>query len=179
MYLSPKPVAAVAAEVAQLLTAAGWQEYAPLDTQRADLPDMRQMTFRQGGHDLNVSVSTAPAQGNKTAINYHVLALSHELPVPVDARGVELDDAKGELECTVPRPLAEVAADVSKLFAAAGLKETPGEKPTDERIALRFEASNGDVVMATLKNDEGKQTAIRMFTVPAAVVQKLREHEGN
>jgi hypothetical protein len=176
-YATAASVADTAAAVATILTKAGWQEFSPLNSQRVDLPNLQQRFYRQRGNKLDVSVTEAPAQGGKSVISYQVLALSHELPTPADAGDVAFDDAKGELKCIVPRALAEVAADMRKLCAATGLKLTPGEEPTEKRVALRFEAASGDVILVTLTPGDEGPTNVRMLTVPAAVVEKLRKAE--
>jgi hypothetical protein len=176
-YVTAANVAEAVAAVATVLTKAGWQEFAPLNSQRVDLPNLQQRFYRQRGNKLDVSVTEAPAQGGKSVISYQVLALSHELPTPADALEVAFDDAKGELKCSVPRALAEVAADMQKLCAATGLKLTPGEEPTEKRIALRFEAVSGDVILVTITPSDEGPTNVRMLTVPAAVVAKLRQAE--
>lgn len=178
-YSTARSVADTAATVAAILTKAGWQEFTPLNSQRVDLPNLQQHFYRQRGNKLDVSVTEAPALGGKSVISYQVLALSHELPTPADAVGVTFDDAKGELRCKVARPLAEVAADMKKLCAAVGLKETPGEEPSEKRIALRLEAHNGDVVIVTLSPSEKDSTQVSMLTVPAAVIEKIRKAEEN
>jgi hypothetical protein len=176
-YATTGSVADTAAAVATILTKAGWQEFAPLNSQRVDLPNLQQRFYRQRGNKLDVSVTEAPALGGKSVISYQVHALSHELPTPPDAVDVAFDDARGELRCRVPRTLAEVAADMRKLCAAAGLKDTPGEEPTEKRIALRLEARNGDVIIVTLSPSDGGATQVSMLTVPAAVIEKLRKAE--
>jgi hypothetical protein len=177
MYDTAQSVEAAASAVAKLLGDHGWQEYAPLASQRAQSPEHQQRTFRQRGANLSVSVRVAPAQAGKTVIEYQLTALSHELPAPADAVDLEFDDAKGELTCHLPRNPEAAANEFRKLFAAAGLTETPSEKPTDKQITLRFVAKNEDVTMVVLTSDDGSQTKVRMFTVPAAVLAKLRERE--
>lgn len=176
-YSTTGSVADTAAAVATILTKAGWQEFAPLNSQRVDLLNLQQRFYRQRGNKLDVTVAEAPALGGKSVISYQILALGHELPTPPDAVDVAFDDAKGELKCRVPRPLAEVAADMRKLCASAGLKDTPGEEPSEKRIALRLEAHNGDVVIVTLSPSEEGPTKLSMLTVPASVVAKLRQSE--
>lgn len=177
MYDSAQSVEATTNAVAKLLSENGWQEYAPLASQRAQSPEHQQRTFRQRGANLNVSIRVAPAQAGKTVIEYQLTALSHELPAPADAVDLEFDDAKGELICRLPRKPEAAAAEFRELFAKAGLTETPSEKPTDKQVTLRFVAKNEDVTMVVLTSDDGSQTKVRMYTVPAAVLAKLREQE--
>jgi hypothetical protein len=176
-YATTASVADAATEVAAIVKKAGWQEFTQLNSQRVDLPNLQQHFYRQRGNKLDVSVTEAPAQGGKSVISYQVLALNHELPAPVDAVEVAFDDAKGELKCSVPRALAAVAADMQKLCAAAGLKLTPGEEPTEKRFALRYEAPSGDVILVTLTPSDEGPTNVRMLTVPAAVVERLHKAE--
>ena len=65
IYLTADDVARVAEETLSLLQAAGWQGRLTAET-----PAMKHLTFDQGANELTVMVSIAPAQGNKTTIQY-------------------------------------------------------------------------------------------------------------
>lgn len=69
IYLTADAMPRVADETMKLLQAAGWS--GKLTAQTAQ---MRHLTFEQGGNELTVQVSIAPAQGNKTTIQYSLRA---------------------------------------------------------------------------------------------------------
>lgn len=65
IYLTADEMVRVAEETLSLLQAAGWQGRLTAETDA-----MRHLTFNQGANELTVMVSIAPAQGNKTTIQY-------------------------------------------------------------------------------------------------------------
>lgn len=69
IYVSADAMPKVADETMKLLQAAGWS--GRLTAQTAQ---MRHLTFEQGGSELTVQVSIAPAQGNRTTIQYSLRA---------------------------------------------------------------------------------------------------------
>lgn len=73
------------------LMADGWQPFRLPHTEQAANDDLVQMTFRNRGIELSVMVSKAPAQGNKTAVQYSTSLMTAELPWPNEAGDVEFD----------------------------------------------------------------------------------------
>jgi len=65
IYLTADEVARVAEETMSLLQAAGWKGRLTAET-----ATMKHLTFDQGGMELTAMISIAPAQGNKTTIQY-------------------------------------------------------------------------------------------------------------
>jgi hypothetical protein len=68
IYVTADEVAKVAEETLSLLQSAGWQGRLTAET-----PTMKHLTFDQDNAELTVMVSIAPAQGNKTTIQYSLL----------------------------------------------------------------------------------------------------------
>ncbi|MEM1092553.1 MAG: ankyrin repeat domain-containing protein [Pseudomonadota bacterium] len=68
IYVSELSVVAVSQETLSLLTQAGWNGAATVDTET-----MQVLTLDRGGVRLTAQVSQAPAQGNKTTIQYSVV----------------------------------------------------------------------------------------------------------
>ncbi len=110
-YFSPTDVAGVADFTRRELAAQGWHEYTRPNTAMADDPEQQSFTLIQNGLELSVSVGVAPAQGGKTAVQYSVSLLPLDLPVPVDAAGLELEKMLLNLSLSYTTP-----ADFETLF---------------------------------------------------------------
>ena len=76
------------ATLQRLLTAAGWQEYDRAYSRKADRPDASDMLFRKKAYILAVSISRPPDQPGKTAVQYYISTLAHDMPAPSDAKHI-------------------------------------------------------------------------------------------
>lgn len=94
LYFSADSVADVADFTRQGLTDQGWQLYTRPNSAGADVPDRRDMTFKQNGLNLTVAISAAPAQAGKTAVQYSLNLLRQDLPTPAELDNLQLDDSE-------------------------------------------------------------------------------------
>jgi hypothetical protein len=88
-YLSPSTVNDVAEFTRQELAAQGWREYTMPDTAAAESADSQSLVFIQNGLELSAFVSVAPAQGDKTIVQYNITLLPLDLPVYDEAHSLE------------------------------------------------------------------------------------------
>lgn len=65
IYVTPDKVAKVGAETMKMLQAAGWKGKVTAENQ-----EMRMLTLHKDGHELTAYIAIAPAQDNKTTIQY-------------------------------------------------------------------------------------------------------------
>ncbi len=71
IYTSADDIGTVAAETLKLLSADGWQ-----GSVTVSIENMQQLTLHKGNITLTVMVSVAPAQDNRTSIQYSLLKIS-------------------------------------------------------------------------------------------------------
>ena len=114
-FLTETPVAKAADGCRTSLLAKGWQPYGSAgDTQ----------FFKQNAVRLAVRVSSAPAQGGKTVIDYSTTLMSVDLPAPADADGLQYADATTQLLFDTKTSAADVAGFYRTALAAAGWAAT-------------------------------------------------------
>jgi hypothetical protein len=89
-YLTEAKVPETAEACRKLLVDAGWEPYG---TASAD-PQSPMLYFKRNAIRLMAWISTAPAQGNKTVIQYSTDLLSADLPMPLDAPDPRYDDTQ-------------------------------------------------------------------------------------
>lgn len=91
IFVSPDGVAKTADATAAGLAQAGWQRYEAPFSSKADTPNMVIVNFKKGAQGLNVFITLAPAQGNKTSVSYTALSFANDLPFPKDASDILFD----------------------------------------------------------------------------------------
>ena len=90
-YLASAEVSEVADFTRQELAAQGWQEFTLPGTATANDADLQSLMFIQNGLELSVLIGVAPAQGNKTSVQYSATLLPLDLPIDVTANDLEFD----------------------------------------------------------------------------------------
>ena len=85
IFISPDTVANTAEVTAKALAAEGWLRYERPFTATSENPDLAIMSLKKGAQGLNVFITLAPAQANKTSVSYTAIAFANDLPVPADA----------------------------------------------------------------------------------------------
>ncbi len=177
-YTTEKNVADTHAELIELLMADGWQPYGRLGRGQSEgnEKENRFAHLFKSGYHLDVMIGLAPAQNNKTMVQYNVYALSHEIPVPPGASDVEFDDNKWELKCKAPGDFLAVAELYKKAMLAAGLKALPGEQPQEKYVNQRFGTEAGDIVMVqtSVKDD---QTHVLVSGISAAMLAEIKKQD--
>ena len=80
IYVSPDSVAKTANTVDKALASDGWQKYVTPATSVSTNEDQRTLSLKKGPQAIGVFITVAPAQGNATSVQYHVVALKNDLP---------------------------------------------------------------------------------------------------
>ena len=88
LSVTEAPVAETAEACRKLLLGSGWEPY-------GDAGDTR--FFKQNAVRLAARVSSAPAQGGKTVIDYSTLLMSVDLPAPAETDGLQYADVTKQL----------------------------------------------------------------------------------
>jgi hypothetical protein len=92
MFTTEKSVADTASDVDAVLNKAGWRRAHDIDGSAPAEDEFRQWEYFQKGITLSVYVSTAPAQGNKTSVQYGSSLMDNDFLVPEDVRSMALSD---------------------------------------------------------------------------------------
>jgi hypothetical protein len=160
VYFTDMKVSATAASVRNLLAANGWQQYNKPYASPPVMLDRIRDQFRKDGNSLRVLVSPAPGKENKSAVEYVIGAIGHQLPAPPDATDVEFDDALYLMICNVPRDIDPVAKYYHDAMTALGFEVgnyAVNESNTviickstdrDAYVALRYEGVNTRVELS-------------------------------
>ena len=168
LYFTALKVDEATTSLRRLLTAAGWQEYERTGTQMANRPDMSNLLFRKKVYSLGVSISKPAAQPGKSAVQYQVSTLSHDLPAPADAKHIEIQESRWTMACEIPRDLAAAADYYRKALPAVGFAARPHETPIGKELILSFESDGRDVVVVHLKAAEEHATKVNLEGYSAA-----------
>lgn len=140
MYTVGEPVAATAETSQQLLLAAGWQPYGSAGDTRY---------YKQNAVLLQVTVSSAPAQGGKTMISLNSEQLSADLPAMPDAQDLRYTDRTGRLDYTTPSTREAVEKFCRTSMEALGWQATLDHAVEDKgRFFIVFR--NPEKAMTTL-----------------------------
>ena len=165
IFFSPSSVVDVARLIRTELAAQGWHEYSRPNTATADSPDSQTRNFIQNGLELTAYITTAPAQGNKTSVQYSTALLPLDLPLASEANQLEFDQTEPFLSYTTADSPDSLAAFYRQAMVAFGWTELPGATITPEhavvafanepeQLALQFEAtsSGGGQTKVTLSS---------------------------
>ncbi len=175
LYFTSVKVAEATAALRRLLTAAGWQEYDRAFTQKADRPDAADLLFRKKAYSIEVSISRPPAQPDKTAVQYQVSTLAHDLPAPADAAHVEIQDSRWILTCDVPRDLAATVNYYVKAMQEIGFSARSHDPPSGKAMTISFESAEHDVVLVTLTPSDERATKARIEGYSAAFLERAKQ----
>ncbi|GIK43624.1 MAG: hypothetical protein BroJett011_74570 [Chloroflexota bacterium] len=138
IYVTPAEVAAVADFSRRELGALGWQEYKPPFSQQGDYPDLETLTFKKDGQGLSVFISVAPAQDNKTSVQYAPIPLQADLPALADASNIEFSDSQLYLGYTTPSDFDTVIAFYREQLAAPEWQEVAERSVVAQEMTRLF-----------------------------------------
>lgn len=134
-YLAEGNVADTAEACRKLLLAAGWEPYG---TASSD-PQSPMMYFKKNAIRLMAWVSTAPAQGNKTHLQYTTALLSADLPIPPDVPDPRYNDSDKTLRYDFSgEDTAPVVDFYHQELTAQGWKPTTDNPITDDDKGTAF-----------------------------------------
>lgn len=162
-------------QVSDRLKKDGWQEYAPAHTARMKNDQFEMRTFRRGAIDLTVNASVAPAQDNKTSIQYGVSMLLHELPAPLDATNIELGAEQVLLMCQAPGDVNTVANFYRSELPKIGYEETKGGGKTANAESMIFRNAEKDVLFVNLKTSADKGTEVKLEGLSAHAIAEMEK----
>jgi hypothetical protein len=123
IYVTPADVASVADFSRKELAVLGWQEYKPPFSQVTDDPNLKPLTFKKDGQGLSAFITVAPAQENKTSVQYSPIPLEADLPALADAAGMEFSDTQLYLGYTTASDFDAVIAFYREQMAAPEWQE--------------------------------------------------------
>jgi hypothetical protein len=166
MLLTEAPQKETADALRKQLLDQGWQPYGTFgDT----------MSFRQNAVRLNATVSVAPAQMNKTMIDYQTLLMSVELPAPYDAENLQYTDSTKTVSFDTRQSQDELMAWYQKALASGGWKATT-DKPIkiDFRHTLIYRNPAKELLELQMHDYEGKTRALLKHMSAAEVEDEER-----
>lgn len=114
-FVTEAPLDKTAQEVRKLLVAQGWQPYGKAGDSQI---------FKQNAVRLNARVSSAPAQGGKTVIDYTSELMSADLPAPAEFVDAQYSDSTKQLLFDTKQSLEEVEKFYRETLAKSGWKPT-------------------------------------------------------
>ncbi|MBX7167653.1 MAG: hypothetical protein K1X74_15085 [Pirellulales bacterium] len=174
MLLTTAKVPEMAEQLRELWTAAGWREYGNGGA-AAETPDSFQTDFCCGPVALSLYISVAPAQGNKTSIQYSTRILQAELPWPGDVALATFSDGMDRLEATSKRAVDDLAAFYREQLAALGWQPNAALDKVAEEYAnvvfSRADEADRHLLLHLAKVDEG--TKIEIEPINDATLAKL------
>jgi hypothetical protein len=119
MFVTQAAVADTTEAVRQLLLAAGWEPHGH---------EGDSWHYKQGLNRISATISSAPAQGGKTMINYGGELLCGDLSAPPDAQDIRYTESKGELSFTTTADKVALTKFYQEKLAPTGWKQD-GDKP--------------------------------------------------
>ena len=169
IYLSPSSVVDVARFTRNELAAQGWHEYSPPNSATADSADLQTRTFIQNGLELTAYITTAPAQDNKTSVQYSVVLLPLDLPLASDAAQVQFDKTEPYLEYTSADSPANLADFYRQAMTGLGWTELPDATVTAEQAAVGFANEPAELALQFEATASGGQSRVTLssFGSPA------------
>jgi hypothetical protein len=138
-YITEVSVEQTADACRKLLLAKGWQPYG----MAGDV-----LFFKQNAVRLAARISTAPAQGGKTVIDYSTELMSVDLPAPADTVGLQYTDVNTQLFFDAKTSEQDIVGFYRPTLAKAGWEATT-EKPRSSGKS-RLNLSGGRVVAKTV-----------------------------
>jgi len=185
IFTTPNPVAQTADAVDKALAADGWQKYVAPHTSVSSDENQRLISLKKGPLALGVFVTTAPAQGNATSVQYNAAVLKNDLPFPKDATNIEFDPNKPLLMLVSAEPIEKTLDFYRKELSPHGWSlwsqklngvqppgGTSGELTKSGAYAYYLQ---GDRRLATLvlERAEGSGTKVKFEELPAGYLASL------
>ena len=124
-YVSPAAVSDVADFTRQELATQGWQEFTQPNTASAQDADTQNLTFIQNGLELSAFIGLAPAQGNKTSVQYTLTLLPLDLPIYDEVIGLEYDKHTSYVSYQTPADVDALVQFYRENMTVLGWDELP------------------------------------------------------
>lgn len=166
IYTSPSSVAEVVEFTRQELAAQGWHEYTRPNSASADNADMQTLSFIQNGLELSSFISLAPAQDNKTSVQYSLIPLALDMPIPDDATKVEFDASQPYLGFQSPASPDTLVDFYRAEMTDLGWTEVEDRAITNpDQASLTFdnEAEQMALTLSLASGDDGTTAVLQPF----------------
>ncbi|MEZ0276977.1 MAG: hypothetical protein ACAH88_18860 [Roseimicrobium sp.] len=167
MYTTTEAVPATVETCDKLLKAAGWQTYGSAGDTKY---------YKQNAVLVQVTVSSAPAQGGKTMISANSQQLSADLPALPDAQDLRYTDSNGRLDYQSPAMRADVEKFYRTEMSALGWQATLDHAIEDkDHFFVIFR--NPEKAMASLYMKNGREggTGVRLeYVSPTQFIEMDR-----
>lgn len=165
MYVTDATVPATALECRKLLLARGWQPYGSAGDSN---------WFKQNAVRLNVTVSSAPAQGGKTVISYSGELMSADLPAPEDAEDLRYSDATRELSFESGQKQNQMVEFYKQTLARTHWEPTLAKTvEIDERPTMIFRNPGKDMLTLSFSSDRRGKAPVSLQYQSAAEIAEL------
>jgi len=166
MFLTDAAPNQTAAAVRKLLLEKGWKPYGTAgDTQ----------FFKQNAVQIGATVSTAPAQMNKTMISFQSSLMSADLPAPEETERLQYADSTTTVSFDVKLSQEDLAAFYRKTLSAAGWQATTDNPiKIDFRHVLIFRNPAKDLLELQMHDFEGNTRALLKHQTAAEVEEVER-----
>ena len=165
MYVTDGAVAGTAAECRKLLLAEGWQPYGSAGDST---------WFKQNAVRLNVTVSSAPAQGGKTMISFSSELMSADLPALEQAEDLSYSDMTRELSFEIAATKEAVVEFYKKTLGRTHWEPTL-EKTVeiDEKPTMIFRNPAKDMLTLSFSSERNGKTPVSLQYQSAAEIAEL------
>lgn len=182
MYTSPSSVADVARFTRQFLAAQGWHEYTRPNSTSADNPDMQMLAFIQNGLELSSYITVAPAQDNKTSVQYSLIPLALDMPIPDDAANVEFDASQpylGFRSPASPESLVEFYRGEMTDLDWTEIEDTATISPDQASLTFANDPEQMALALSLTAEDGGTKATLQSFdsTLLTATAEPLSTEE--
>jgi len=165
MYVTDGPVAETSAALRKLLLERGWKPYG----NAADTS-----WFKQNAVRLSATVSSAPAQGGKTMIQFSSELMSADLPAPSDANDLRYSESTKELVFDSPAHKEEVIAFYRKELASSHWESTMEKLvDIDEHPTMIFRNPGKDMLTLSFSTERDGRTPVSLQFQTAAEIAEL------
>ncbi|AGA28177.1 hypothetical protein [Singulisphaera acidiphila] len=166
-YLTESPVAETAQACRKLLLESGWEPY-------GDAGDTH--FFKQNAVRLAARVTSAPAQGGKTVIDYSTLLMSVDLPAPLETIGLQYADVTKQLLFDTKATEKDVVDFYRKTLAKSAWEATT-EAPFKSGFKNMMIFRNPQKDLLTLVMDEIKGQDVNRIVLKHQSAAEVEEIE--
>ncbi|MGE5213703.1 MAG: hypothetical protein ACM3NN_08435 [Nitrospirota bacterium] len=165
MYSTDAAVPATVEACRNLLVAQGWVPY-------GDAGDSA--TFKQNAILVTTYVSSAPAQGGKTMIQYSTQQMSADIPAPPNVEDLRYSDSPTELTFETKENQDAIIGFYQKALAGAGWKSTMDHMvDVDEKPTMIFRNPAKDMLTLSIPNAYGGKLYTSVRFQSAAEIAEL------
>jgi hypothetical protein len=165
MYATEAAVAATADACRNLFVAQGWVPYGNAGDSAM---------FKQNANLVTATVSSAPAQGGKTMIQYSNQLISADIPAPQGVEDLRYGDEPPELTFESAQNQDAIVDFYRQTLAAAGWKSTMDKLvDVDEKPTMIFRNPAKDMLTLSMSGARGGKLGVSVRFQSAAEIAEL------